>query len=100
MSKLGYTPPDIANTDPNVEQFEPTDEQPIRQRARMAGDPLEGGKAYTDQVGDYTSEQLVKNEDSKQTRTPAAMRQDASEVARAVIDRKYVMGRIKRNNKD
>lgn len=50
MSKLGYTPPDIANTDPNVEQFAPTDEQPIRQRARMAGDPIhstpDGGEQW------------------------------------------------------
>lgn len=30
---------DIAGTNPLVNQFEPTPEQPIRQHAQMAGDP-------------------------------------------------------------
>lgn len=33
---------DLMATDPNKEQFAPTPAQPIRQRARMAGDPLGG----------------------------------------------------------
>ena len=28
------------NVDPNKEQFAPTDAQPVRQHARMAGDPV------------------------------------------------------------
>lgn len=31
---------DLTKVDPKKEQFAPTDAQPIRQRARMAGDPL------------------------------------------------------------
>ena len=30
----------LMDVNPNNEQFEPTDAQPIRQRARMAGDPV------------------------------------------------------------
>lgn len=44
-----YKDIDIAGTDPNKEQFEPTDAQPIRQSARMAGDPAGssvGAKLY------------------------------------------------------
>ena len=52
QSKSGYRSPkqtgtpgrfkdrDIAGTDPNKEQFAPTDAEPIRQHARMAGDPI------------------------------------------------------------
>lgn len=38
----GFKDIDIMATDPMKEQFEPTEAQPIRQRARMAGDPLGG----------------------------------------------------------
>ena len=31
---------DLMNVNPLNEQFEPTDAQPIRQHARMAGDPV------------------------------------------------------------
>ena len=31
---------DIAGTNPNTTQFEPTDAKPIRQHAQMAGDPF------------------------------------------------------------
>jgi hypothetical protein len=40
MSKSGFKDINIAATDPNKEQFAPTEAQPIRQRARMAGDPI------------------------------------------------------------
>ena len=42
MSKDGFKDIDIMATDPMKEQFEPTEAQPIRQRARMAGDPQVG----------------------------------------------------------
>jgi len=32
--------PDLIATNPLKEQFEPTEAQPIRQRARMGGDPF------------------------------------------------------------
>lgn len=35
-----YSPPNLAGTNPLRQQFEPTDAQPIRQRARMGGDPM------------------------------------------------------------
>ena len=40
MSKAGFKDINIMKTDPMKEQFEPTEAEPIRQRARMAGDPF------------------------------------------------------------
>lgn len=39
MSKGGFKDHNLMKVDPNKEQFAPTEAQPIRQRARMAGDP-------------------------------------------------------------
>ncbi len=36
----GFKDHDIMGTDPMKEQFAPTEAQPIRQRARMGGDPF------------------------------------------------------------
>lgn len=35
----------LMDVDPLKEQFEPTDAQPVRQHARMAGDPLVAGSS-------------------------------------------------------
>lgn len=35
-----YSPPNLMKTNPLRQQFEPTAAQPIRQRARMGGDPM------------------------------------------------------------
>ena len=40
MSKSGFIDRNLMNVNPMKEQFEPTEAQPIRQRARMAGDPV------------------------------------------------------------
>ena len=53
MTIKGYNPPDLARTDPNVEQFAPTDAQPIRQHARMAGDPVHSVAGGGQQWGNH-----------------------------------------------
>lgn len=39
-TKTTFVNIDIVGTDPLKEQFAPTDAQPVRQHARMAGDPV------------------------------------------------------------
>ncbi len=41
QKQSGFPQVDIMGTNPLKQQFEPTDAQPIRQRARMAGDPVD-----------------------------------------------------------
>ena len=40
MSRGGFIDRNLMKVNPLKEQFEPTEAQPIRQRARMAGDPF------------------------------------------------------------
>lgn len=44
---------DIAGTDPLKQQFEPTDAQPVRQHARMAGDPVHSVAGGGEQWGEH-----------------------------------------------
>lgn len=81
MSKNGLRDIDIAGTDPNKEQFAPTDAEPIRQHARMAGDPvsaimgLVAGKAARKAIADADAV-LKKPEEKKESVFTANVRRE------------------------
>lgn len=53
MGKGAFKNVDIMGTDPCKEQFEPTTAQPIRQHARMAGDPVHSVAGGGEQWGGH-----------------------------------------------
>ena len=53
MAKSGFIDRNLMKVNPLKEQFEPTVDQPIRQRARMGGDPVHSVAGGGEQWGNH-----------------------------------------------